>query len=514
MLFASCLVSESQFSTIDTATVTYTPLTNSATITIPGICTNANYTTINLTYKIIGDTLPVAFGKVNYNFSQIGALAGFVPIYSGGASNLYVTNRMTLIGSLVANYPPETIVVSGCGANLNGVFYNSSTNHWPSIYETWTNTIGVGISIYISGGATNYVVCCDGPDSAATTNNVLLIPTYGQSYPGSWYGGGGGNPLFTFYIYPTNHLAALTVSTNNELLVNGNPVGNGGNFIPTFNGFGTNTTIGYAVTNILYNNITLSGGTNTALNGTYVLDYDTNYITPREYYSQFWWTNSANTNIYISMGFSGETNFQGHVVNFPGSPYGYPLYILKNGTGIGYEALPFVYYSWNAPVGKWTQWGYDRSPLAGAGGSGIQTVVNNNPVFNGNRFTPAIFQWQLQVPSNDANSSYSAQHGLGHTPSRVDWFFYCYATDAAHGYDVGDKIQIDASTINANACNTTKFANSTTVEMDLTGSLQLGSISHIIDRTTPYTYFSLDVTLAGDGNTASTNYLIEADVWP
>lgn len=56
---------------IDLTTQRITSVTNRARITIPGVCTNVDYTAVNTNYPVVGDTLPIAFGKVNDSFVQV-----------------------------------------------------------------------------------------------------------------------------------------------------------------------------------------------------------------------------------------------------------------------------------------------------------------------------------------------------------------------------------------------------------------------------------------------------------
>ena len=67
----AAFAAEAQLQNVALVGNTIISTTNSATITIPGVCTNAPYTAINTNFVIIGDTVPIAFLKVSNNIAYL-----------------------------------------------------------------------------------------------------------------------------------------------------------------------------------------------------------------------------------------------------------------------------------------------------------------------------------------------------------------------------------------------------------------------------------------------------------
>ena len=216
LMFAACAV-HAQFSNIDTTTIHASPTTNNEQIKIsPLFPAFTNDTRINTNAFTVGDSIATTQSKMNYNWNWLatwlstnapwtgytnftlggvvngqsgandfsaqgateiisivsgwavtntvggggggGSGSNAVPIYSGGATNLTVTNTFTLtsttpyytiIGYNPTNIPPDTSVVV-C-SNRNGPYYLNET------YGTGAMTNACGYVLFIdslvAGGA-------------------------------------------------------------------------------------------------------------------------------------------------------------------------------------------------------------------------------------------------------------------------------------------------------------------------------------------------------------------------
>jgi len=220
-----------------TTRVTNTATSTGSVITIPGLVTNAAFTTVKSNNVIIGDTLSAAFAKVNFNFSNLpaggGSATNAVPIFNGGATNLTVTNTFRLTSTTpyysiasytITNLPPDTS--GGATSNLNGTYYpapalgaGTLTNSDGFVMIIGTTGIkqsavaqgisvsnGIGTGIYNMVG-TNYILftnavdlssgliptltSSNAPSGLATASNNYYANTAYLAYSNTAYSGGG-----------------------------------------------------------------------------------------------------------------------------------------------------------------------------------------------------------------------------------------------------------------------------------------------------------------------------------
>ena len=118
---------------VNLVTPTPHPTTNTGTILIPGQFTNS-FTEINPNNIQIGDSLPIAFNKLNQDIYWLFLNGGnggvvsngvYVLEYSGGASNLTVTNSFTLT-STTPYYIPSYTSAGGSVTSTYNIFNSIS----------------------------------------------------------------------------------------------------------------------------------------------------------------------------------------------------------------------------------------------------------------------------------------------------------------------------------------------------------------------------------------------------
>jgi hypothetical protein len=283
-------------------------------------------------------------------------------------------------------------------------------------------------------------------------------------------------------------------------------MGQNTNYIANFNGQGKYTIlqspmIQTLATNIVYSSIVISGSTNSTVNSTYVIDFNTNHYAFTHYpYEAFYvWTNASS--YFVALSYYNQTNAFGlaNWIQNIGLFNGEYVWNLGTSSGLNY----FVYGS---PTNIWSSSGTDS--VVAASSSPIVTNITATTVFNGNGFTPEIIQWQIE--SAAGNSVYTSPHGFGHAPSHVDWYVTSITTDTNGPWPPGQKFEIqqqpDMSTL-------TKGFDGLTIRLNYDDTFANGSGDFLI----PY---------AGAGGTNSqgadfyhfsnnwTNWVIEADVWP
>ena len=174
LILAAIAMGAQALQVIDLTTrVTNTASSTGSVISIPGLVTNAAFTTVKSNNVIIGDTLSAAFAKVNFNFSNLpaggGSATNAVPIFNGGATNLTVTNAFKLTSTTpyysiasytITNLPPDTS--GGATSNLNGTYYpapalgsgvlTNSDGYVMTIGTTGTKQAGTVQSISVTNG--------------------------------------------------------------------------------------------------------------------------------------------------------------------------------------------------------------------------------------------------------------------------------------------------------------------------------------------------------------------------
>lgn len=185
-----------------------TPHTNNASthafITIPGVCTNAPYTTTNYIYIVYGDAPPLAWSKVNSD------LAYFTNIVFKGAS-VAVTNVLTgaqgtpvlvtNLGTSVAGVFQFTFPASPTNAVLSSqqiVTYSTNYAYWAS-----SNFLGTVNGLYnwkINGGDDGGA----GPDGLPGQIPVSLVGSYTGT--NAWFAITNG--------FQTTNLIAVALITN------------------------------------------------------------------------------------------------------------------------------------------------------------------------------------------------------------------------------------------------------------------------------------------------------------
>ncbi len=283
--------------------------------------------------------------------------------------------------------------------------------------------------------------------------------------------------------------------------------------IASQSGLGTNTTL-YApmlftlATNILYNNITISGSTNSAINATYVADFNTNHYAYLNYpYEAFYvWTNS--TPYFISLAYYNQTNIFGlaNWIQNTGLVTGEPVWNLGTTSSLWY------FINGN-PTNVWNGNGGDA--VVAASSSPISTNVPATSVFNGSWFTPIIVQFQIQNLTQNPSQNYTYYHSLGHTPSIVNWYFTCIHTDTNGPYYPGHKFQIAAQEQEDFYFD----LDQSTVRMKVDGDPTAGnfdfnvpfSVSAGGTNSAGSTSYQLSI---GQGSGSNyTNYVIEADIF-
>lgn len=499
-MMALAMTAGAGIQTIDLTTRTTNTTAGSMTATVTNVFTNAVFNWVNPHSLSIGEDLASAFGKVGANFTfveaQIGsntaAIAGLTNAGSGSVSNLTPwTSDINAAGHSLTN---SGTVAAGQLEVSGETFLNSFNLHIyagvANNFVTDTNTITVGNTyggfwtytwagvtnvtghynsngFYQSKDFTSYYI-----EKITPTGNWIESPgtSCGSDYQcpptnfptGPWFG------LFCtdqsgIYGTATNSQSANVLSSSNPLeiistngvrvvgsvdssgpgagfTVNGVPVtgAGGAGGIPTLNGFGTNTTIGFILTNTSYNPLLLVG-TNTAVSGTnyYHFDFDTN--------SAAWaisttpyprgldisnhligiWTNSA----------TGPTNSIAlfnitYLPTFGKFDSSYNIFIVTtNGTDR-------QFYKFDSPTGDWSG---NADPPTGYG-----TPVSTNATFmsiiaNG-QFTPMAYQFVIPDGYSLVNV-FSVTHGLGHTPHFVEWSYVCISPDSATGYQPGDGVK-------------------------------------------------------------------------
>jgi hypothetical protein len=112
-LGARAVYAQTNIQAVDISTVSTNPISGgggAAQITITGICTNTAYSYTNHSGRFVGDTLPVAFGKINNNFTYV---------QSGILSN---SIAITLINNQLTYFGTNSVTNNSSTANLGGTF--------------------------------------------------------------------------------------------------------------------------------------------------------------------------------------------------------------------------------------------------------------------------------------------------------------------------------------------------------------------------------------------------------
>jgi len=247
-----------------------------------------------------------------------------------------------------------------------------------------------------------------------------------------------GTDITARIVNPTNGITADTCTNIVQSLISSS---GSTNAISNLNGSGTNTTIGFMMTNYSGTPITLVG-TNSFFAGTNVFIQDGNsndflYFQMGNYggtfYAELLWTNTAG---------SGGTNsaiaFNGH---WRGSSTGtnyFPVYKLT--TNIVSFVQPFFGVS-PTPDGAWFA-NYGATGTV----TGKMTVTSTNytfvPTMINGRLNPLTYTWPL-LTGSVMPSTFQFFHGLGTEPASSKWDLVCVYNDAASGYAAGDALDLN-----------------------------------------------------------------------
>ena len=124
-----------------------------ATITIPGVCTNRPAFLVNSNSVLAGDNLPLAFARANSNFvwsaASIGSNAAAIVVNATAWTNLnasfsaYLATNSPLVFSNTVGHSTNSTFGYGAGllaCDTNWVYVSIATNTWRRISiptNTW-----------------------------------------------------------------------------------------------------------------------------------------------------------------------------------------------------------------------------------------------------------------------------------------------------------------------------------------------------------------------------------------
>jgi len=245
-LFLFAFAASAQLQFVDLTTVTTNRLTNTANIVItnaliPGIATNVSlfgqYQTWNTNNRVIGDTLPNAFTKINANSTWLSSAvrtngnsgSGFIPISTnaypgyfwgsnsaGGISaatatniaayqSMLATNGLTAGGGTASN-----AIANNYGAGTNISFFGKTLMNDSNLYFSANSEVPKTLSLYTITNLANGIIPTMTPSD---TNKAFCSPDqyinfYAYKafdyYTGSpWQSGGGSNVVYIGYNFPS-----------------------------------------------------------------------------------------------------------------------------------------------------------------------------------------------------------------------------------------------------------------------------------------------------------------------
>jgi hypothetical protein len=187
---AFALTATAQITNVTTSTPTLTnTTTSSGWITIPGVGTNMAYSVTFSNNVVYGDLLPIAFGKVNANFS-------FVESQITSAQ----TNPPVFTAAATASTNPPSVTLTGV---TNGVAY----------YIVTIPAGSTGATGATGAPGTNYVTMtlltnCVFTSTESTLTNVNPLTCNGSNYIGYF------SQLYDFALVTPNTSVGMTLATN------------------------------------------------------------------------------------------------------------------------------------------------------------------------------------------------------------------------------------------------------------------------------------------------------------
>ena len=259
-----CVAARAQFSNIDLTTLTTNTSYSVARLSITNTAlplTNAWYEAINTNNIIKGDPLPVAFGKLNWNFSWLsnflstnifsgGGGGGGIALFNGVGSNTALNATVSLISSnvvfsrsglLSSNLQPFLAVSNAGTTSANGIYVTSLNPTWPTplVNTIYTNTSNPLLCLFVDHVDFSWTLFYG--EIGYKTNlywftNMPQYPSYASTYNSSTnaYGVAQGlAPFPTLTVYPPTSTAST--ATNWMTITNGLTVIGNMNF-PNLNG--------------------------------------------------------------------------------------------------------------------------------------------------------------------------------------------------------------------------------------------------------------------------------------